>query len=497
MSLGLLDGLCPATPQGAWGAAGCFAASWDAPILGLLLIVIAWAAFAFLRRARGSVSIPLVLPMRGPRRIKGDALGPRFSEAEYERQREAMRRALAPLGPVPATGGAPGRPSALPDLSRRENGELPAATSAGQPPEGTLQLLPGRLEIERGPGRGEEVRFVRTPGAKQEITLGRKEGPPHQHVKLDSPTVSREHARLAFRDGVWVLRNESSTNPTVHNGRALSSAVEEVPLEDGDKIEIGDVLLVFHQDAPADRLPFRSSWYTDRGRRAVNQDAVVVRTLPGGRELAAVCDGMGSHAEGGLASHVALEGLVVALSKGKALKEAVEDANAAVLEAAANSPDRSGMGTTLVAVLRDGERYEVVNVGDSRAYRVDGSGIEQITQDHSFVAEAVQSGRMSREEAASSPWKNAVTRSLGTDAAVDVDRFGAFEAGEPTMVILCTDGVHGVLGSSDILDIIGRTANIRDVARELGEQALINGGEDNVAVAAVQFGTPNGAKRPS
>lgn len=500
MSLGLLDGLCPATPEGAFGAIGCFAAAWDAPILALLLVCLVSVVVVIVRRSGLSGPSPFVLPMKGPRRIQGDALGPRFSEAEQERQREAMRKALSPLAPVVEGGPSKAPFGSLPDLGRPGNGEpgngeLPVVFVGKEPPaEGTLQLLPGRLEVERGPGRGEEIRFVRIPGMKQEITLGRNEGPPHRHVRLNSPTVSRTHARLTFRDGVWILQNESSTNPTVHNGRAMGSAVEEVPLENGDRIEIGEVLLVFHQETPGDRLPFRSSWYTDRGRRAVNQDAVVVRTLAGGKELAAVCDGMGSHAEGGLASHVALEGLVASLTKGKGLRDSVEEANKAVLKAAANSPDRSGMGTTLVAVLRDGQRYEIVNVGDSRAYRIDGSGIAQITKDHSFMAEALQSGRMSEEEAERSPWKNAVTRSLGADGSVEVDQFGAYDASEPTMIVLCTDGVHGVLDSEDILNIVTKTANIRDVARELGEQALINGGEDNVAVAAVQFGDLNGQR---
>jgi protein phosphatase len=309
-------------------------------------------------------------------------------------------------------------------------------------------------------------------------------------VQLESPTVSREHAKLAFRDGIWTLRNQSSTNPTVHNGRALSSVVEEVQLQDGDRIEVGEVVLVFRQDSQVDRLPYRSSWYTDRGRRATNQDAVVVRTLPGGRELAAVCDGMGSHNEGGLASHVALEALVRSLSNGSQLGEAVESANQAVLEAASRSPDRNGMGTTLVAVLRDGSSYEIANVGDSRAYRIDDEGIVQVTRDHSFVAEAVDTGRMSEAEAQQSPWKNAVTRSLGADGTVKVDLFGRYDASRPTLVMLCTDGVHGVLRSSDLLDIVKRTTDVRDLARTLGERALMKGGEDNVAVAAVRFGGP-------
>ena len=365
----------------------------------------------------------------------------------------------------------------MPDrrLSVPEQG---TSACGGCPLEGTLQLLPGRLEIVGGPGAVGEVRFVRLPGGKQEVTLGRLEGPPHRHVQLKSPTVSRMHARLTFSDGFWVLRNESSTNPTIHNGRALTSILEEVVLQDGDRIEVGEVTLVFHQRVSRAGLPHRSSWYTDRGRRAVNQDAVVVKTLPDGRELAAVCDGMGSHSEGGVASHVALEALVAALTGGSGLGKAVERANQAVLDAAEANPDREGMGTTVVAMLREGSRYQIANVGDSRAYRINGSDIDQITQDHSFVAEAMQAGRMSLDEVQKSPWKSAITRSLGSETTVEVDLFGEFDASTPSIVILCTDGVHGVLEPHDIMSLVGRTDDIRDLARAVAEEALLRGGEE-------------------
>ncbi len=506
MSLGLLEGLCPVNPQGFFGTARCFVADWDLPILTVLLLAVLWVAAGIVRKVRQKVDTRFVLPIKASDApAKGHRPSAHFSEAEYESQRAAMRQALSPLRPMPLGGDPAERLTFKPGSLRAPGNGGPkaahgveivlAAPRAPEPgpkvateePDGTLQLLPGRLEVERGPGRGEDIRFVRIPGLKQEITLGRAPGPIHRHVQLESATVSRTHARLTFRDGSWTLRNESSTNPTIYNGRPLNSAVEEVPLRDGDRIELGEVILIFRQDAPADRLAFRSSWYTDRGRRAVNQDAVVVRTLPGGRELAAVCDGMGSHTEGGLASHVALEALVTALSEGSPLVDAVEKANHAVLEAAGKSPDRNGMGTTLVAMLRDGEGYEIANVGDSRAYRVDASGITQVTRDHSFLAEAMQAGRMSEEEAQQSPWKNAVTRSLGADAVVQVDVFGRYDASRAGLIILCTDGVHGVLEATDVLDIVKRTQDVRDLARTLGEQALINGGEDNVAVAAVRF----------
>jgi protein phosphatase len=353
--------------------------------------------------------------------------------------------------------------------------------------DGTLQLLPGRFEISSGPGAGREIRFVRIPGVEQEITFGRSRGPQYRHVQLESPTVSRQHARLIFKGGCWLLRNESGTNPTVHNGRALTSSLEEVLLQDGDKIEMGEIRFLFHQEEKRDRLATRSSWYTDRGRRSVNQDAVMVRTLPDGRELAAVCDGMGSHSAGGIASHVALDTLVASLTGGSSLSEAVRDANAAVYQAA-KAPDKEGMGTTLVALLRQGDTYEIANVGDSRAYRVDAAGARPLTRDHSFVAEMVSQGKMSYEEAVKSPWKNAVTRSLGGEMEVNADYFPGEVGPEPFLLILCSDGIHGMLEAKEIEEIARQTPDVRDLARALGEKALVKGGEDNVAAAVLQFG---------
>jgi len=364
-----------------------------------------------------------------------------------------------------------------------------SVASHERPPDGTLQLLPGRFEVTGGPKAGEEIRFVRLPGSPAEITFGRAEGPEYRHVRLESPTVSRQQARITFSGGSWSLRNESSTNPTSVNGRPLASDIEAVPLSDGDRIEMGEISFVFHHSETRDRLPFRSSWHTDLGRRPTNQDAVIVKALPDGRELAAVCDGMGSHHAGGEASHLALESLVSALSEGAGLVDAVKQANAHVLAAARRGTDRDGIGTTLVALLRDGATYQVANVGDSRAYRVTAGEVQQLTEDHSFVAEATREGRMSHEEASRSPWRNAVTRNLGAADEVEVDLFAGFDAEEDHLVLLCTDGVHGVLSEAEIAAVCSETRDIRDLARALSERALVRGGEDNVAVAALAFGS--------
>jgi PPM family protein phosphatase len=477
VNFGLLSGLCPAAPSGALAQALCFAATWEVPIL--LLVVVAAVGSGFFRHRRTQDAVRdmgpgmLVFPTGGARPPMPSVPAPRPATPPPPAEPTPHRASPAPEAPFPrpASAPAPAMPSASPS-----------------PEEGTLQLLPGRLEFSDGPRAGEEIRFVRLPGSEPEITLGRAEGEAFRHVRLDSPTVSRQHARLRFIDGGWVLRNESATNPTRVNDRTLSSGVESARLADGDRLEIGEVALIFRQEGGVDRLPFRSSWNTDQGRRPTNQDAVVVRSLPGGRELAAVCDGMGSHRAGGLASHRALDALIEHLSGGGDLLDAVQFANRAVLQAATESEERVGMATTLVAMLRDGDRYSIANVGDSRAYRMDADGLHQLTTDHSFMAEAVQDGKMSEEEAARSPFRNAITRSLGAGPELEVDLLSDLDATAPHLVILCSDGVHGVLGKARMTEVILATPSVRDLARALSERALVAGGEDNVAVAVMELG---------
>lgn len=143
-----------------------------------------------------------------------------------------------------------GRAAAAPDAASL--GELKWAPPAQrEPTNGTVQFLPGRLDVVQGRGvSGQEVRFVRPsrPGERAVVTFGRGEGPPYRHVQLNVPTVSRLHARLALDDatGRWSLENLSSTNPTVVNGEELHAGDAPRDLHDGDRLEMGEVLFTFH-----------------------------------------------------------------------------------------------------------------------------------------------------------------------------------------------------------------------------------------------------------
>ncbi len=113
--------------------------------------------------------------------------------------------------------------------------------------DGTLQFLPGRLEVVDGDRSGRDIRFVRTWGEVPEVTFGRVTGPPYRHIQLKSQTVSRQHARLQYVDGRWQLTNLSQTNPVVVNGQTLDTAHGQRVLCDGDQIEMGEVIFRYHE----------------------------------------------------------------------------------------------------------------------------------------------------------------------------------------------------------------------------------------------------------
>jgi pSer/pThr/pTyr-binding forkhead associated (FHA) protein len=115
-----------------------------------------------------------------------------------------------------------------------------------RPPEGTLQLLPGRLEILAGTDRVDEIRFLKLPGREAAVTFGRSRGEPHAHVQLEAPTVSRLHARMSYQGGRWRIANLSSTNPILVNGEQLPLEPDvSALLEDGDRVEMGQVIFRF------------------------------------------------------------------------------------------------------------------------------------------------------------------------------------------------------------------------------------------------------------
>ncbi|MGQ9488750.1 MAG: Stp1/IreP family PP2C-type Ser/Thr phosphatase [Armatimonadota bacterium] len=204
----------------------------------------------------------------------------------------------------------------------------------------------------------------------------------------------------------------------------------------------------------------------------------------------AVCDGMGGHSAGQIASELALKTFLKTYydlelpDVDTALYTAVQAANALVREVAQAIPGRRGMGTTLTAAVLLENEAHVVHVGDSRCYLVRGDTIQQVTDDHSYVMEQVRQGLMSLQEAQYSPYRNVITRSIGMEQVEpDIYRL-PLEAGD--RLVLCTDGLTTHVPDEQIAEVV-RTHSPSGAAQRLVEMALEKGGSDNVTVIVVHI----------
>lgn len=226
----------------------------------------------------------------------------------------------------------------------------------------------------------------------------------------------------------------------------------------------------------------RYAGVTDTGRkRRRNEDAYVIRP-----PLFAVADGMGGAQAGEVASRLAAavfrefeaegdesgEGRVAAL---------IQEANRRIYERARADAEVSGMGTTLTAALVGGGRVSVGHVGDSRAYRLRAGRFEQLTRDHSLVADLVRSGRLAPEDADAHPQRSVITRALGTDPEVDVDTFSV-DAEPGDLYLLCSDGLTTMVTDEEIRELVERAGGLEEAGKALVKAANRQGGEDNVTV---------------
>jgi serine/threonine protein phosphatase PrpC len=202
-----------------------------------------------------------------------------------------------------------------------------------------------------------------------------------------------------------------------------------------------------------------------------------------------VADGMGGAQAGEVAAQITIDHLrgVDRDGDGADVVAAIEQANRAIVAAAADDPDKSGMGTTVTALrLQDGA-LQIAHVGDSRAYLWRDGRLRQLTSDHSVVAELVRRGRISAEEAESHPHRNVITRALGADARVEVDSVD--RAGrDGDVVLLCSDGLSGQVDDEAIAAVMRTEPDLTAAAAVLVEQANAAGGVDNVTVILARLG---------
>ena len=221
---------------------------------------------------------------------------------------------------------------------------------------------------------------------------------------------------------------------------------------------------------------------SDAGRkRRRNEDSFVIDP-----PLFVVADGMGGAQAGEVASRLAAAVFrefheADDLEGAERVEATVQEANRRIYERAREDANASGMGTTVTAALVGEDTIAIGHVGDSRAYRVRGDTLEQLTDDHSLVADLVRSGRLTAEEADSHPQRSVITRALGTDLNVDVDTF-VFAPEDGDIYLLCSDGLTTMVPAEQILEIIREKEGLEPAARALVKAANRSGGEDNITV---------------
>lgn len=234
------------------------------------------------------------------------------------------------------------------------------------------------------------------------------------------------------------------------------------------------------------------SWgLTDPGCvRTQNQDAYRMEQLDRSTLLCVLCDGMGGAKSGNIASTLAVEVFVEEIRRSwmknmeddridQMMRSAVKLANFTVYDQAAQIEEFSGMGTTLVAALIRGKKATLVNVGDSRAYGINRSGIVQITKDHSLVQLMVDRGDLTPEMAKSYPGKNFITRAIGTETMVMCDIYH-WEVSKGDYILLCSDGLSNLMDDQEILFEVVHGVNKQHCCKRLLNIAKNRGAPDNV-----------------
>lgn len=243
---------------------------------------------------------------------------------------------------------------------------------------------------------------------------------------------------------------------------------------------------------------------TDLGRvRENNEDSYLVAP---DLNLFVLCDGMGGQASGEVASRTATKAIVEHCRKAESdpslplegsrdtaisersnrLASAIRSANRLVHSMAQGNAAQEGMGATVVAIWVDGERMSLTHVGDSRAYRLREGRLEQLTQDHSFVAEQVRRGIMTAQEAERSKLQNVLLRALGPDSEIEVE-LSEHALSEGDSFLVCSDGLTRELSDTQIAGILGEAEEAQEAADRLVELANQAGGGDNITVIVLRY----------
>lgn len=236
-----------------------------------------------------------------------------------------------------------------------------------------------------------------------------------------------------------------------------------------------------HTHGVGPRVSFGSR--TDIGCvREHNEDSLLVRP-----PLYVVCDGMGGHAAGEVASELAVRVLAEQApntADAERLGQAVEEANLTIIQAAKEGVGKSGMGTTCTAAVLEDRRLVIAQVGDSRAYLLHNGALQQITRDHSLVADLVEAGQITPEQARIHPNRSIITRALGSDPHMMADLY-EINVAEGDRLLLCSDGLYSMISDDEIARILRDCRNSQQAADALAQAAIKAGGYDNVTTIVV------------
>lgn len=251
-----------------------------------------------------------------------------------------------------------------------------------------------------------------------------------------------------------MTNNSTRNTSSPHND---TSSVEVVSSYYGSRTEIGNV-------------------------REHNEDSLTV--LP---PLFAVADGMGGHEAGEVASEITintLNDLAPQSADAEALARAVVAANLNVIKAPSQGVGREGMGTTLTAAILEKERLVIAQVGDSRAYLLHNGSLQQLTRDHSLMADMIEAGQLTEAEARVHPNRSVITRAIGSDPHMQPDLYELnVETGD--RLLLCSDGICGMIEDHKIASIMRQAPSAQSCADQLVEAALAAGGFDNATAVVV------------
>ncbi len=236
--------------------------------------------------------------------------------------------------------------------------------------------------------------------------------------------------------------------------------------------------------------------------RKHNEDNLLVNPKLG---LFVVADGLGGHAAGEVASQIVVDRVEAFISQtveqdrtwpleydvnlnydANRLKVALLLSDQAIADDIKSNPERETMGSTVVAALVQARRVTLAHVGDSRAYLLTPEGIRQVTRDHSWVADQVAIGVLTPAEARVHPFRNVITQALGNGGELDV-AVQEFELGEMDQLLLCSDGLSGMVVDKDIWNIVREAQGLQEAVDRLVEEARKNGGEDNITAVLVGF----------